>query len=90
MSMPGDLRIRVREYMRSTKELVKHASYNELVGRLSPTLRGIAVLHMSQQTLSSVWYLRECEDDFLVDVAVKMGRAGYAPREKVCKGGALV
>jgi len=83
MSMPGDLRIRVREYMRSTKELVKHASYNELVGRLSPTLRGIAVLHMSQQTLASVWYLRECEDEFLVDVAVKMGRAGYAPREKV-------
>eukprot|EP00966_Prymnesium_polylepis_P327998 7383812-Prymnesium_polylepis.2 len=81
--MPQELRERVREYMRSSKDLAKSVSYNGLVERLSPTLRGMAVRHMSQQTLTAVWYLAECEENFLVEVAVKMGRAGYAPREKV-------
>ena len=40
------------------------------------------MLHMFQ-TLMSVWYLRECEPGFLVNLAVKMGCHGYAPREKV-------
>jgi hypothetical protein len=83
MNMPQELRMRAREYMRNTRELIKRSSYNELVEKLSPGLRSDIVMVMSARTLETVWYLREIEKDALVDLAVKLGRSGYAPREKI-------
>ena len=57
MNIPQELRVRVREYMRSTKELTKHASYNELVEQVSPTLRGELVLHMSEKVINNNTYV---------------------------------
>lgn len=83
MNMPQELRIRVREYLRNTRELGKKASYNVLVEILSPALRSEIVLMMSQRTLEVVWYLQSIEKGALVELALRMARAGYAPREKI-------
>jgi hypothetical protein len=77
------MRVRAREYYRQTRDLRKKLSYGELVERLSPTLRGEMVLQMSRSTLEKVWYLKACEPEFLVELAVEMMREGFAPREKI-------
>jgi len=83
MQMPQELRIRVREYLRNTRELSKKASYNVLVEILSPALRSEIVLMMSQRTLEVVWYLQSIEKGALVELALRLARVGYAPREKI-------
>lgn len=83
MNMPQELRMRAREYLRNTKEIGKRASYNELVGILSPTLRSDVVTEMSAKTLENVWYFAPLNKDTLVELSVKLGRAGYAPKEKM-------
>ena len=83
MQMPQGLRIRAREYLRNTRDLFKKSSYNELISSLSPDLRADIVLHMSAKTLELVWYLGSLEQPARVELATKLGRAGYAPREKI-------
>ena len=77
------MRVRAREYFRNTRDLRKKLSYHDLLDRLSHTLRGEVVLQMSKKTLETVWYLRACEPGFLVELALKLFREGYAPREKI-------
>ena len=83
MNITRSMRVRAREYYRQTRDLRKKLSYGELVERLSPTLRGEMVLQMSRSTLEKVWYLKACEPEFLVELAVEMMREGFAPREKI-------
>jgi len=83
MQMPGALRIRAREYLRNTRELYKKSSYNALITELSPDLRADIVLHMSAKTLEQVWYLGSLEQNARVELALRLARVGYAPREKV-------
>jgi len=85
MNIPSDLRVRAREYLRNKRELYKTASYNEFLQNvLSPTLRIDVVAKMSGDMLTkTVWYLRELEKACLVELALKIERAVYAPREKV-------
>jgi len=76
------------EYFRQTRDLRKKLSYADLIERLSPTLRGEVVLQMSKKTLETVWYLKACAtiaqgNEFLVELAMKMVREGYAPRERI-------
>lgn len=83
MSMPKTLRHRAREYLRNARELGKKVSYNELVDRLSPEVRKDLVLKMSKTTLQCVWYLNALGDTALVELAMRLVREGYAPRERL-------
>ena len=83
MNMPQELRIRAREYLRNCRDLYKKSSYSELVERLSPDLRSEVVLTMSSKILEVVWYFKPIEKTALVELAVRLQRAGYAPREKI-------
>ena len=83
MSMPTDLCIRAREYLRNTRDLAKRSNYNELIEQLSPSLRADVVLHMSRQLMETVWYIAELENGALVELALKLHRSGFAPKEKV-------
>ena len=83
MRMPKKICLRAREYLRNCRELSKKLSYNGLVDKLCPRLRAEVVLQMSSQVLETVWYFTEIEQEALVELAVKIDRAGYAPREKV-------
>jgi len=83
MSMPIDVRHRSREYLRNARELGKKLTYNELVDRLSPEIRQDIVLRMSKTTLQCVWYFSEFSDGPLVELAMRLQREGYAPRERI-------
>ena len=86
MMMPFELRIQAREYLRNTKDLAKRRSYNELTELLSPELKQVVVKKMSAKMLQSVWYFTGLEDACVVELALTVGRAGYAPREKIPAG----
>jgi hypothetical protein len=82
-AMPIDLRHRAREYLRNARELGKKVSYNEVIDSLSPEVRKDIVLKLSAKTLQCVWYLHDIEEVALVELAQRMQREGYAPRERL-------
>jgi len=86
MNMPSELRIQAREYLRNTKDLAKKRSYIELMDLFSPDLRQVVVLRMSAKMLKSVWYFQGLEDACVVNLSLRVQRAGYAPREKIPVG----
>ena len=86
MQMPSELRVQAREYLRNTRELAKKRSYIELMELLSPDLKQVVVMRMSKQMLDSVWYFQGLEDACIVEISMRIGRAGYAPREKIPVG----
>ena len=83
MQIPYHLRIRAREYLRNSRDLIKKSSYNELIHTMSPVLRADIVTSMSAKTLEPVWYLGECEQMARVELAVRLTRHGFPSREKV-------
>ena len=85
MDLPSELRERAREYVRNKRDLYKKAMYNDLLtSSLSPELRIEVVGKMSGDMLTStVWYLRELERACLIELALRIERAVYAPREKI-------
>ena len=52
-----------------------------LMALLSPELKCEVVTQMSERMLSSVWYFQGLEADCMVELALRMSRLGYAPRE---------
>jgi len=86
MNMPSELRIEAREYLRNTKELAKKQSYIGLMDLFSPDLKQVVVMRMSKAMLNSVWYFQGLEDACVVNLSMKVQRAGYAPREKIPVG----
>jgi len=84
MQISNHLRLQAREYMRNTKELMKHKAYNvDVIDRLSIELRGHIVTEMSSMTLERIWFLRDLEAGCRLDLAVKLQRAGYNARERM-------
>eukprot|EP00966_Prymnesium_polylepis_P228227 5282040-Prymnesium_polylepis.1 len=83
MRIPQHVCIKTREFLKQTRDLGKHQSYFKLVELLSPDIRSEVVYMMSGTTLSTVWYLAACDSPFLIDLAFKIRRACYAPREKI-------
>jgi hypothetical protein len=83
MNMPQELCVRAREYVRNGRDLIKKRSYTEIIDGLSPELRADIVLHMSANTLEQIWYLSSLEQAARVELAVRLARSGYAPREKL-------
>jgi hypothetical protein len=91
MNIDPKLHVGAREYLRNTRDLYKKREYNNLMHLFSPDMKQEIVLNMSSIILRSVWFLKYLEDDenaidgkaCLVDLSLRMERAGYAPREKI-------
>ena len=81
MQMPAALRVRAREYFRNKRDLLKTASYNDLLHEFSPDLQADIVLHMSAKTLDIVWYLSSLEQGARVELAMRLERGLRAARE---------
>ena len=58
----------------------------ELVELFSPQIRAAIVNSMSSQLLHHVWFLKECEQGMLIELAVKLRRVVYAHDENVVLG----
>mmetsp|Transcript_27828 Transcript_27828/g.75090 ORF Transcript_27828/g.75090 Transcript_27828/m.75090 type:complete len:300 (-) Transcript_27828:105-1004(-) len=84
MQISKHLRLQAREYMRNTKELMKHKAYNtDVIDLLSVELRRHIITEMSSITLERIWFLRELEPGCRVDLALKLRRVGYNARERM-------
>lgn len=81
--VPPEICFQARTYLRSTRELRKKLSYDELISTLSPGLRGEIMLYLSKSTFSHVWYLSSIEGECLVQLAARLTRHGFPPRERM-------
>eukprot|EP00966_Prymnesium_polylepis_P024174 556849-Prymnesium_polylepis.2 len=86
LNIPHETRIKTREYLRQARYLSKHQAYIELVDNFSHDIRNDLVLRMSSATLNAVWYLADCGKEcpeFIIDLALKLDRTCWAPKEKI-------
>ena len=86
--VPHELRILVREYIRSTRDMMKRESYPSMLERMSPHLRHELVRQLSESTLVAVWYLREVRatdqgEALLVELAQLLERSAYCAKEQI-------
>ena len=81
--VPQQISVQARSYMRNTKELRRKSAYDDVVSHLSPGLRGEIMLYLSTTTFSHVYYLSGIEGDCLVQLAARLTRHGYPPRERM-------
>ena len=81
--VPADIGTAARAYLRSTLELRRKLSYDGLMKRLSPGLAGSIMLHNSRATFSRVWYLEQAEGECLVQLASRLDRFGFPPKERM-------
>ena len=82
-AVPQEIGVQARTYLRATQELRKKLSYDELISHLSPGLRGEIMLYLSKSTFSHVWYLASVEGECLVQLAARLARHGFPPRERM-------
>jgi len=83
MHAPQELRRKTRQYMRNTRELHLKRSFNTLYGHFSKQLAGEMMAHMSISVVKSVYFFKDCERDFLRDLACKLQYEAYDMGEKV-------
>ena len=83
VNVPVEIGTQARAYLRATRELRKQLGYDELMLKLSPGLRGEIMLYQSKATFGKVWYLETCEPECLVQLASRLTRHGFPPRERM-------
>ena len=77
--MPTQIRMRVRDYFRKTKVMMKRISYDALIDQcLSHELRGEARFLISINLFAQVSFLCACERDFLEDLCLKIKREAFS------------
>ena len=82
--LPKEMRVRVRDYFRRTRSMFKRKSYFELVDHsLSNKLRTDVRYHITQAVFQSVWWLRQCEKPFLIELSTQLSREAFAKDERI-------
>jgi hypothetical protein len=82
--IPQEVRVRVRDYFRRAKGLAKRKSYVELIdSTLSTKMRGEMQYLLSCTVFQSVWWLRQCEAEFLQSLASCTEREAFAADERI-------
>jgi len=82
--IPQHVRRRVRDYFRRSKQLTKRLSYFGLIdATVSTQLKTDLRLYMSRNTFAAVWWLNDCETDFLEELSKFTHREAYAMEEAI-------
>ena len=63
--IPLDLRVRVRSFFRSQRDLARRMTYEDLANKLSPALRLEIKEKLSRGLLSVVWFFNGCQEGFM-------------------------
>ena len=80
--LPHDVRLRVRDYFRRQKEFQKRKGYVELIeASLSRRLQGELHFLISKSVFNSVWWLEQCDADFLPPSAGAPGALSTSPTD---------
>ena len=75
------MRVTLREYFHQTKHLQVARANRELINAMSPMLQGQVVWKINERWLRHVWFLRQAEDKFMVELSLKLNAAVFAPAE---------
>lgn len=78
---PSEVRARLREYFTNAQHLMRERDYSRLLSQMSPALRGEVALLSNGPWLAKVSYFCDMADDFVVQIALAMVPAVYAPEE---------
>jgi hypothetical protein len=83
-SFPEELKMRLRRFFRSTKEIAKNKSYQSLVCSLSPKLKCDVSEKTAKWLRSTVSFKnKEVSIEFLVQAALSLRETVYEPKETV-------
>ena len=82
--VPNEMRLKVRSYVRKTKQIVKRAGYFSLIDtalsrQLRKEMRGV----LSAGIFQPVWWLQGCEPIFLQELSNFTSREAYAEGEMI-------
>jgi len=80
--IPEEMQLRLREYFVQSKHLQIAQSHNNLLELMSPMLQGEVVWQISERWLRHVWFLKDAEDGFMVQLALNLQAAVFAPHEQ--------
>ena len=83
-NLPLDDRVAVRKFFRKSRRLFKRRSYVGLIDNcLSPELKDDVRYAISESLFQTVWYLKECDREFLEELAAYIQRLAYSPKEDI-------
>jgi len=85
-NLPDELRQRLREYFHEGHNLRRTHSSRALINQLSPTLMSEVVLRVNEKWLRPVWFLRDAQEQFMIELALSMTPLLFAPGEMVPPG----
>lgn len=77
-------KVAVRKFFRKSRRLFKRRSYVGLIDTcLSPELKDDVRYAISESLFERVWYLKECDREFLEELASYIQRLAYSPKEDI-------
>merc|ERR1719161_2506063 len=79
--LPAEMRERCRAYFLQARAMHTADSYKGLMGMMSPMLRGELSRASNMQTLMQIWFLKDCSNDLIAEVAKAMRSEMYCPSE---------
>ena len=83
-NQPQRTRLAVRRFFRQSKRLFQRKSYDALVNEcLSHALQRDVRYEIASGVFQGVWWLKECERDFLEDLSVRVMRVAYGPQDRI-------
>lgn len=81
-ALPKDMRLRLREYFVHSKHLQLATAHSSLLEQMSPMLQGQVVWQISERWLKHVWFLKDAEDGFMVQLSLNLHPSVFAPEEQ--------
>merc|ERR1719482_1835459 len=84
--LPQQMRQQLREYFHQTRHLQVARANKLLIENMSPMLQGLVVWKVNERWLRHVWFLRQAEDSFMVQLSLHLEAAVFAPAE-LCPSG---
>ena len=81
--LPNEMRLRLKEYFRHRRALLKDVASNRLIEELSPGLRGEVTRYCFSDWLAQVPWVRDGADGFRTTLALSLKPSMYSPTELV-------
>ena len=88
-ALPDKMRQQLRDFFHRTKHLVQSREESGFLAKLSPALQSEVVLHVNQQWITRVFWLRDENPNFLTEVVSSLLPEVFSPGEVALRPVAL-
>jgi len=85
-AFPQQVKIRLREYFHQTIHMQDHQSRLRLSAKMSPMFQAEVALRCSESFLRNVYFLRDVESEFLVQISLNLSARVFGPSEVITPG----